>query len=67
MIEYHVDNVMLQENGTEWLNQESDGNSPALYEIFNNKEGNLTVEFPPGMKPLITLGHATSTSSNMQF
>jgi hypothetical protein len=60
MVEYHVDNMVLEENEERWLADDSIVNRSAANVNLNNFGGNLSIRFPMGEKPLIIIGHDES-------
>ena len=48
MVEYHVDNMVLEENEERWLADDSIVNRSAANVNLNNFGGNLSIRFPMG-------------------
>ena len=60
MVEYHMDNLVLEENEERWLADDSIVNRSAAKVNVNNFGGNLSVRFPADEKPRNIIGHDKS-------
>jgi hypothetical protein len=60
MVEYHVDDMVLEENEKQWLADGTIVNRSAANVNLNYFGGNLSIRFTAGEKPLIIIGHDKS-------
>ncbi len=65
MVEYHVDNMVLEENEEQLLPDGTTVNKSAANVNLNNFRGNLSVRFPAGEKPLVIIGDDKTISSSI--